>query len=113
MDILERLLVDLESGPLSAITRVALGMSIPPLFRALSAARESVWMSVALFLGLLVVLRVVPAAVRYALPFSAKVKALWAQRRHLAKDHDSYQWQKLFWIGLGLLLYAFIDDGLS
>ena len=30
----------------------------------------------------------------------------------LPSEHDSYQWQKLFWIGLGLLPYAVIGDGL-
>ena len=37
---------------------------------------------------------------------------LWLERRNIAKQHDSYQWQKLFWIGLGMLPYAFIGGGL-
>lgn len=57
----------------------------------------------AFFLGLLIALRVVPALVRLALPFSAAAKEIWASRRALAKRYDSYQWQKLFWVGLGLL----------
>jgi hypothetical protein len=66
----------------------------------------------ALFIGLLVALRVVPAVMRRVLPFSVEAKELWAKRRNIAKQHDSYQWQKLFWIGLGLLPYAVISDGL-
>jgi len=109
---LERFLVSLDSGPWSAVSRVALGLGIPLVFRALSGGRDRVWTSLALFIGLLVVLRVVPAMLRRALPFSVEAKKVWAERRNIAKQHDSYQWQKLFWIGLGLLSYAVIGDGL-
>src|SRR5260370_908052 len=112
MKFLERFLVGLDSGPWSAISRVALGLCIPPVFRALSGGRDLVWLSLALFLGLLFLLRVVPAVLRRALPFSAEAKEIWRERRNIAKLHDSYQWQKLFWIGLGLLPYAVIGDGL-
>jgi hypothetical protein len=112
MRLLERLLVGLDSGPWAAIARVALGFGIPPVFHALSGGRESEWISLTLFLGLLVALRVLPAALRRALPFSDEAKATWRERRNIAKLYDSYQWQKLFWIGLGLLPYVVIGDGL-
>jgi hypothetical protein len=32
------------------------------------------------------------------------VRAVWAERRQMAKRFDSYQWQKLLWIGIGLTL---------
>jgi hypothetical protein len=66
-----------------------------------------------LFVGLLVALRVVPAVLRMFCHFLPNAKEIWAVRRNIAKLHDSYQWQKLFWIGLGLLPYAFIGNGLS
>jgi len=91
---------------------VALGLSIPPIFRALSGGGDAVWTALALFIGLLVVLRVVPAVLRRALPFSVEAKEIWAEQRNIAKRHDSYQWQKLFWIGLGLVPYAVIGGGL-
>jgi len=109
---LERVLIRLDSWPWMAVWRVALGLAILPVFRLLSGDRDSVWMFSALFLGLLVALRLVPLVLRRALPFSSEAKATWAERRFLAKRHDSYQWQKLFWIGLGLLPYALIGDGL-
>jgi hypothetical protein len=112
MKFLERFLIGLDSWPVSAISRMALGLSILPIFLVLSADRDSVWTFSALFIGLLVLLRVVPAVLRRVLPFSGETKKLWAERRNIAKRHDSYQWQKLFWIGLGLLPYAFISDGL-
>lgn len=110
---LERLLTGLDSWPWIAVWRVALGLAIPPAFRLLPGGRDSVWITFTLFIGLLVALRLAPVVLRRALPFSAAAKAIWAERRFLAKRYDSYQWQKLFWVGLGLLPYALIRDGLS
>jgi hypothetical protein len=112
MRFLERLLIALDTWPWSAISRVVLGFGIPPVFRALSGNGDSVWTFLALFVGLLIALRVVPLVLRRLLPFSVEAKKIWADRRFMAKRHDSYQWQKLFWIGLGLLSYAPIGAGL-
>src|SRR5467141_259383 len=112
MKFCERFLINLDSWPWSAISRVAFGLCIPPVFGALSGGPDWVLTSLALFLGLVVVLRVFPVVLRRVLPFSVEAKELWAERRNIAKRHDSYQWQKLFWIGLGLLPYAVIGDGL-
>ena len=112
MRFIERFLVNLDSWPWSAISRVALGLGIPPVFGALSGGDDRLWTDLALFVGLLVALRIVPAVLRRVLPFSLEAKQLWRKRRDIAKRHDSYQWQKLFWIGLGLLPYAVIGDGL-
>ncbi len=106
----ERVLVDLDSSPWSAISRVALGLTILPVFRALTGNSERIWLYAILFLGLLLALRMVPAVLRHALPFSIEAKTTWSERRQIAKQHDSYQWQKLFWIGLGLLPYAFLSE---
>src|SRR5262249_57794993 len=48
---------------------------------------------------------VAPAAVRALLPFSDAVQGRWFELRQLAKRYDSYQWQKLFWFGLGMVVY--------
>jgi hypothetical protein len=58
-------------------------------------------------------LRVIPALLRGVLPFSAETRSIWIQRRQIAKLYDSYQWQKLFWIGLGLLAFAAVSGGLQ
>jgi hypothetical protein len=110
---LERIFISVDTRPWSVISRVALGLLIPPVFRALSGGSDAVWIPLILFVGLLVALRVGPAVLRHVLPFSADAKEIWAVRRNIAKLHDSYQWQKLFWIGLGLLPYAVIGNGLS
>ena len=105
MQHLEKYLVELDSGPSSAVSRVTLGLCIPPAFRALSGAQDQIWIDLALFLALLIGLRVGPAVLRKLLPFSAEARNIWSDRRQIAKVHDSYQWQKLFWIGIGIALY--------
>jgi hypothetical protein len=109
---IERYLVDLDSGPSSAVCRVTLGLCIPPVFRALSGAQDQIWIDLALFLALLIGLRVIPAVLRKLLPFSAEARNIWSDRRQIAKLHDSYQWQKLFWVGIGLLPYTAVSGGL-
>lgn len=113
MQQLERYLVELDSGPSSAVCRVALGLCIPPMFRALSGGSDRIWIDLVLFLALLIGLRVIPAVLRKVLPFSAEAKQIWSDRRQIAKLHDSYQWQKLFWVGLGLLPWAVVGGGLK
>jgi len=109
---LERFLVDLDSGLSGAASRVMLGLCIPPAFRVLTGGQDAIWIDLALFLALLIGLRVGPAVLRKVLPFSAEAKKIWFDRRQIAKLHDSYQWQKLFWIGLGLLPYGIAGGGL-
>jgi hypothetical protein len=105
MQLLERLLVRIDSGPWSAVSRVVLGFAIAPVFRAITGDVDQVWVELALFIALLIGLRVIPALLRGVLPFSAETRAVWFQRRQIAKLYDSYQWQKLFWVGLGLLAF--------
>jgi hypothetical protein len=105
---LERFLISLDTWPWSALVRVGIGLCSPPVSRALFGSRDSVWIFPAFVIGLLIALRVVPALIRLALPFSVEVKEIWARRRALAKRYDSYQWQKLFWIGIGLVLHFII-----
>jgi hypothetical protein len=112
MHSIEQLLIDLDDAPWNAIFRVALGLAIVPAFHALAGNDGAAWVFPLLFIGLLIALRVVPAVLRQVLPFSAAAKRIWSDRRQIAKQHDSYQWQKLFWIGLGLLPYAVIGDGM-
>src|SRR5204862_7832374 len=100
MKFLEQFLVRLDSWPWSAVCRVMLGFCIPPVFRVLSGGRDQIWIALAMLALLLIALRVAPAVLRMVLPFSRETKDIWFQRRQIAKLHDSYQWQKLFWMGL-------------
>jgi len=112
MKVLEQFLLRLDSEPWSIVSRVVLGFCIPPVFRMLSGGLDQVWLTLTLFVALLIALRVVPALLRAVLPFSTEAKAIWFQRRQVAKLHDSYQWQKLCWIGFGLMAFAVIGGGL-
>jgi hypothetical protein len=112
MKSLEQFLVRLDSGPWSAAFRAALGFCVPEVLRLLSGGRDQIWLSLVLFMGLLVALRVGPAILRMILPFSREAKEIWFQRRQIAKLHDSYQWQKLLWIGIGMLVFAATGGGL-
>ena len=112
MKVLEQFLLRLDSGPWSVASRVVLGFCIPPIFPALTGGLDQIWITLTLFVALLIALRVVPALSRAVLPFSTEAKGIWFQRRQIAKLHDSYQWQKLFWIGLGLMAFAAIGGGL-
>lgn len=111
----EDLLLHVDEPPFDAFVRIAIGfVTLPVLERVtqLSGLESSRWVFVPLFLGVLVMLRLVPALVRKLLPFSPSIKSVWAERRQLAVRYDSYQWQKLFWIGLGLVGYAGVSDRL-
>lgn len=99
------ILTTAERAPLGAVYRVILGFVLFPLASILRLPSTN-WRDVTvLILSLLVVLRVGPAAVRRVFRFPDGVKAVWAERRQLAKRYDSYQWRKLFWLGLGLCAY--------
>lgn len=113
MKSVEQFLVTLEGWPWSAVWRVLLGFAIPPVFSAISGGNDAVWIHIALFIGLLAALRIVPALLRFTLPFSPDTKEIWRRRRFIAKEYDSHQWQKLFWIGLGMLPHCFADGGLG
>ena len=106
MKFLEQFLLRLDSGPWAAVYRVVLGFCILPGLHLLTDGRDRIWITLALFIVVLMGLRLGPAVLRAVLPFSAETKRIWFQRRQIAKLHDSYQWQKLFWMGLGMLLFA-------
>lgn len=109
---IQRLLTSIETEPWSALYRGAAGFALPAIFRTICAECTSIWGASAMFLGFLVALRAIPLLLRITLPFSVEVKTIWATQRTLSKQLDSYAWQKLFWIGLGLLAHEAIVGGL-
>jgi hypothetical protein len=82
------------------------------VFRLLSGGSDSIWVTATLFLALLAGLRVGPAVLRRLIRFSTEAKEIWTARRVLAKEYDSYAWQKLFWIGIGMLVFGAVGGGL-
>ena len=106
----ERCVVLLDEYPWSVFCRVGIGFVMPPLFSRLCNNEYHVWCVTGLFLGILVSLRLVTAILRKLVPFSSEVRVIWAERRQLAKRFDSYQWQKLFWLGVGMACYAVVSE---
>lgn len=105
----ERCIALLDDYPWSAFYRVGLGYVMLPLFSLLCGKECRDWCVAGVFLGTLFALRLATAILRKALPFSNEVKVIWAERRQMAKRFDSYQWQKLFWLGIGMASYAMIS----
>jgi hypothetical protein len=101
----ERFLTKLDVWPNGALLRVGVGLCVLPVLRLLPGG-DRIWIGLLLFVVLLLALRLVPAVLRRVFPFSRAAKDVWFQRRNLAKRYDSYQWQKLFWMGLGMLACA-------
>lgn len=109
----EDLLLQVDEPPFDAFVRIAIGFATLPVLAGvtqMSGLELSGWVLIPLFLGVLFMLRLVPALVRKLLPFSPAIKSVWAERRQLAVRYDSYQWQKLFWIGIGLVGYVGVSD---
>jgi hypothetical protein len=102
----ERFIALLDDYPWSAFYRVGLGYVMLPSFSLLCGKDFHDWCVVGAFLGTLLSIRLVMAVLRKVLPFSNEVRTIWAERRQMAKRFDSYQWQKLFWLGIGMACYA-------
>jgi hypothetical protein len=106
---LDSFLVGVDSLPWSGVYRTTIGFVMLPAVSQLWGENSPAWALAAFFLGVLLLLRVVPAMIRRLVPFSGSVQEVWAQRRRLAKRYDSYQWQKLFWIGVGMASYMVLS----
>jgi len=102
---MEKLLVRMDERPWDALYRIGIGFFVLPAFHWISGLNGSAWRLVLFFTAILLTLRLAPIILRRIFPFSSEAKAAWTRRRRLAKRHDSYQWQKLFWFGIGLAGY--------
>src|SRR5262245_40676373 len=99
----EQLLVKLEAPPWGGCYRVLLGFLLVPIAsRLVGTLVQSGWALAGCLLGALFLTRAVPAILRSVIPFSRAARSAWGYRRGLGKRYDSYQWQKLLWIGLGM-----------
>jgi hypothetical protein len=105
----ERLFVLVDEYPWSVCGRMVVGFLIAPLLSLLCNDDNQMWCMAGLFMGILFSLRLGATIFRKLVPFSREVHVIWAERRQLAKRFDSYQWQKLFWMGIGMTLHAMIS----
>jgi hypothetical protein len=102
----ERTLVSIEDHPWAALYRMAVGFVAMPIVSFAWKGQASAVAAIATLLGILLMLRFLPMVFRGVLSFSEPVQKIWDDRRQAAKRHDSYQWRKLFWIGVGLAAYV-------
>jgi hypothetical protein len=103
---LEHLILRADAPPLDGLVRLVLGYAAALAWRSRVGPAPFGWMFILFVLGLLLSVRLVPLAIRKLGRFSPTVTQIWAQRRLLAKQFDSYQWRKLFWFGSGLGIYG-------
>jgi hypothetical protein len=108
-EMVERLLVRVDAPPLDSLVRLALGYMEALVWKHLFGPVAFGWMFLLFFLAILLSLRLVPALIRKVARFNPATNTIWAERRQLARQFDSYQWRKLFWIGMGLGLYGLVS----
>jgi hypothetical protein len=97
----DRLLLGFDVGVAGALWRAALGALLVPALRAVHPA-AGIAFALAVLVAVLFAVKAVAAVARRALPASPQVRAHQEWRRNLARVHDSYQWRKLLWVGLGM-----------
>src|SRR5688572_26013957 len=101
----DKLLLNLDVGPIGALARVALGAAFAVM---LGAFRPGVRPggAAAVLAAVLFGLKAATAVARRVVPAPPVVRAHMEWRRNLARFHDSYQWRKLLWLGLGIVAAA-------
>ncbi len=102
----EKLLLNLDVGPFGAALRVALGAILVPVVHALLPGRVGAVRAALSLAVLLFAVKVLAAVGRRLVPSTPAVQARWDWRRRLARQHDSFQWRKLLWVGIGILASA-------
>jgi hypothetical protein len=110
MRFVETLLVGLEEGAVGALLRATIGFATRPAVDAVMGRSAGDWALVPGVAMIVILLRLVPLVIRKLVPFSSRAQEIWWNRRQMAKRYDSYQWQKLFWMGAGMALYAAVGD---
>ena len=109
IELLEKLVVDLDVSAFGATYRAAIGFFANPVLSHVVGADRADRLLVPVLLAGLLILRVATVLLRKLLPFSDMAQRTWAERRQLGKRYDSFQWQKLLWVGLGLALYTVLS----
>jgi hypothetical protein len=103
---IERALMRVDEMPLAAVIRFAVGYLVIPAWMMTLGGGYSDWTLFPFLLAVLAGMRLAPAVARKAFRFGDGLRTIWSERRQLAKRFDSYQWQKLLWIGLGMAFFV-------
>jgi hypothetical protein len=110
MGALARVAVAITRPPWFGLYLIPAGFAVLPLCR-LTGAMHSVWRYALTLVVVLLAVRFGAAVVRRIVPAPVAVRDAWRDARRLAKRDDAYQWQKLTWVGLGILLHAGVYRG--
>jgi hypothetical protein len=110
MTTFDKLLISIDRSSLSAALRALFGFICIPLLSFLGLDVHSTLVVTGGLLLQMLSLRIVPVLVRKVLPLSGEANAVWTERRQIAKRYDSFQWQKLFFIGLGMACYMLLSQ---
>jgi hypothetical protein len=102
-----RFLLKLDEPPWH-IARVPVGFACIPAWYILLGPEPAAVTLLPFFGGVLLASRVLPMVTRRVLPAPSAVRETWAARREKGRRYDSYQWQKLFAVGVGLALYVIV-----
>jgi len=113
MTTLDKVLVSIDRRPFDGLLRALIGFVAIPVLSFLRLDIRSNFTLIIGLLSLLLSLRIVPVFLRKLLPLSSEVKAVWSERRQVAKRYDSFQWQKLFYVGIGLACYMLVSRELQ
>ena len=101
----DTILLGLDVGVPGALLRAALGGGV--VWAVHARGREGgLLLGLAALLAALFGLKAAAAVARRVFPLSPAVRAEMEGRRGLARVHDSYQWRKLAWVGLGMVAAA-------
>jgi hypothetical protein len=100
-----KLLLNLDVGPLGALLRIVLGGAFVLALRLVHPDTRILVAAAALGI-LLFGVKAFAAVARRIVPASRAVRAHQEWRRNLARFHDSYQWRKLLWFGIGIVSAA-------
>jgi hypothetical protein len=93
----------LDIGASGALLRILLGILLVTAVE-IAHPEAGCWMMSALLLVMLFAVKVIAAVARRVVSPSALVQAHWEWRRDLARNYDSYQWRKLLWFGVGIMM---------
>jgi hypothetical protein len=100
---LDKIYVDLDIGISGAVLRVALGIRVVRVVAVVNPLADA-WTMSAYALAMLFGAKAFAAVLRRIVPASTVVRTHWEWRRTLARHYDSYQWRKLLWFGIGIMM---------
>jgi hypothetical protein len=107
-DLYERCLAKLDAGIVGASFRAIIGFAVLAAWDRFASPHVPRWWLLVGFAVVLAALRILPAIARRVARFPPRVETAWRYRRTVAKLVDSYQWRKLLFFGLGMLIHGAI-----